>query len=958
MTLSGEGSPPLPAVVSFTDAKDPLEEEVEAPKGQGKGKAKAKAKAQAKPKVAPPSAVTREPINVRAAKDLASRVAAGKCLMAGRKTPHNKPIAKKTIREALYEYISRAVDIDCDGIGWIYGLWGQCPFVLETEIPSRLNCGHPMNSLPPTHKIRALADDMAIPPSLATRSVFNSQNSRLIRSCLRTGIDWIVDLDQCVSSPNIQLLRHPWAEHLRYYVENKTLVRNETPPSPEAAKLLFNQILCGGGVKAWRAENKFFGRLPDFVTKFVREQRQIRESDCECFPLLYQAIERTNEGDSHANVDGALQYWLQMQGETQICYQTTEAVKHIAKVVCLEADGNIMMARDRYNVNWKKDLLATANHVFPHSLKSIPSLSELLLTLKAEFPGDWDTKEDHWEKLASASFMFKAEVELGYKKNHVTAAKVVSLSNMPGTTFKINEIFKLTWCDEKNNNTLVYYDFVAQHWRTGKDKSAKMQLNKQVGKILADCIGSVMPPEQLLDHGYLSSVASEVQPLLEDPDFAKTLDNEATKRYVQFVDSVYDRTTDTFIQPHPNLRISLCTGYKFKDFEASPEALMRFQQFVKACAEHPTWEDDLRNDDITAAISKQTANTINTMATKVLTEMPALKVVHSLTDDWFRTFYILLHFTRAFFGCDWYEEFMMWFGNGKNGKDMILTFMKTMFGTYAVDMDHTILCKPIDPTKGQPGLRRTATKRLVSCSEVPKASTFCTDTFKKLRDMRGGKISARFLNENDLQFHPSFLFVVAFNGDREFDEIDGGLLRSLVKEQFPFEHHNLTLMKTWPANYKQVDVNLKSTEYLIKFAPEMVYIFRTLYKLMIVPEPSDSNIRIRGLRPSQVEEQVDALRVPEDPANVVRTIQSFIRECEHVSEPADAASATAIKASVRAYLECTLSTAIGALSGAGFVEGRVTTKRFYRGRLSGEADAYCLGAHRVPPPPPSAFPSW
>jgi hypothetical protein len=60
MTLSGEGSPPLPAVVSFTDAKDPLEEEVEAPKGKGKGKAKAKAKAkaQAKPKVAPPCAVT------------------------------------------------------------------------------------------------------------------------------------------------------------------------------------------------------------------------------------------------------------------------------------------------------------------------------------------------------------------------------------------------------------------------------------------------------------------------------------------------------------------------------------------------------------------------------------------------------------------------------------------------------------------------------------------------------------------------------------------------------------------------------------------------------------------------------------------------------------------------------------------------------------------------------------
>eukprot|EP00969_Alexandrium_andersonii_P154220 6817955-Alexandrium_andersonii.AAC.1 len=116
--------------------------------------------------------------------------------------------------------------------------------------------------------------------------------------------------------------------------------------------------------------------------------------------------------------------------------------------------------------------------------------------------------------------------------------------------------------------------------------------------------------------------------------------------------------------------------------------------------------------------------------------------MHSLTEDFLRTVYILTHFTRAFFAIDWYEEFLVWFGNGKNGKDMLQTWMRVIFGEYAQVLDAATLCVTIDPAKPQPTLRRTYAKRFVYCSEVPADARFCVDTFKKLRDQRGAPITA------------------------------------------------------------------------------------------------------------------------------------------------------------------------------------------------------------------------
>jgi hypothetical protein len=416
-------------------------------------------------------------------------------------------------------------------------------------------------------------------------------------------------------------------------------------------------------------------------------------------------------------------------------------------------------------------------------------------------------------------------------------------------------------------------------------------------------------------------VAEAVVDLLDyDPDFESTLDSEQTRRFVQFTGSVYNRDTDTFMVPHPDMRLSMSTGYRRPKEDFAPTSTRdEFVEFATAMKANPTWEE-------TGIFAALAGPRLDTLAASVHEHMSSIRVIFSVTESWLKTFYTLLHFARAFFGCNQYEEFVLWYGNGGNGKDMLQTWMRHIFGGYAGTFDNATLCANMDPTKGAPDLRRSVGKRLVCCSEVPHNRKLCTDTLKKLRDQRGAPIRARFLNENDRVFHPSFLLCICFNDERHFDCIDGGLLRGVVAQSFPFHFAE----KPEKPLDRPINTDLKDEGFVLGHLDEMFFIFKTLYQVFLKGD-TDRVVTVAGVRPTEIDEYIKSLSSTAasgssgadlDPLS--RTIQGM--PC--TTDRAAASKASAVKAYLRiAHNGIGMMEVTSRLAAEGWVEQVGSSKR-------------------------------
>ena len=890
-----------------------------------------------------PLQVTREPINLA----LVRRV----CGMRASVTI--KLDNGKLLRDHLYTYITRAdIDASMPDIGWITVVWGASAFDVATEKQGRRESGKSWSDLPEHMKVgMGWADGN--PPALpwATRSVFCSNNSKMIRNILRAGIDFIVDVDQDASNQRVLLTRYPDAQHLRTYCENKDLIRAETPPNASAAKELYNRLMCLGSVRGWREETDFHGALPDFVDKFAEEMTVLANRDVERFPQLFAFIQSQVVDDKDPRA--SLMAHLNQHGEREVLDKVIREVRGLAVVGAYEHDGALFVGKNDSGEAWRLKVLAIARTVAPHSIKPFPSPDAALEALQARYPGDWTT-DPSWEAHSRACFDFSMEFECGYTRNHKTAAAVISTSSYYGTGFSVKDVFKVTFDAEKNKPTLIYYDFEAQHWRTASEATGKMKLKRGMQETLKAVIGKNITPQFLTDGHYLNMVVDSIMPDLVDMDFMESLDNEASRRYVQFEGAVFDRETWTTIPPHPNLRISNCTGYPYKAFEDKYE----FGAFLQKMVKLPNWEAALATEEL--SFDRSEAMVIGKAAEELLKHMPVLKVVYSVTESWLSTIYLLAHFSRALLGLDWFEEFLIWYGAGKNGKDMLQTWFRTIFGGYAQVIDGVTLCKEIDSTRPQPSLRRLYGKRFVYCSEVLDTMKFSADTMKKLRDQRGAQISARFLNENDLVFHPSFLLCVCFNDDRDFDRYDGGVLRSLVKQNFPFFHCQLDSVTNPPGHYRAVNTDLKSEKYIMEHSAETIFLLLEVFKVCLRDQPRDTQVKIGGFRPAEVDEVVNDLArggagddgdgdgngnetQPVD-SDVLKIVKGYLK----TEDGREAERSTKVKSLVRAVCNCSLTVATSKLASIGFVEKQLKNCRVVYGKLAGEEKFYYLKAKAAP----------
>ena len=298
------------------------------------------------------------------------------------------------------------------------------------------------------------------------------------------------------------------------------------------------------------------------------------------------------------------------------------------------------------------------------------------------------------------------------------------------------------------------------------------------------------------------------------------------------------------------------------------------------------------------------------------------------------TINLLMNITRGWFCVDNFEEFVLWWGAGKNGKDMLMVWLRLLFGRYGQVIDAPALCKPIDSSVPQPQIRRLKGKRLAYCSEVGAGATFCADTFKKLADPRGACIQARFLHENDAAFHPTLLLAVAFNDERLFDRVDEALMRRMLSAQFP-NFFSFEVTADSPPHHRRVDTRFKDESFVRGHMSGLVFLVMEIY-MGLVRGQTDTNIRPR---PASIDEHIANLRSENTPhTGPVDPILAFVGRCARTPVELFASRAAAVKHALRdAVPGLTLQQAKIRLTAIGFAEARGRSGISFLGRLPGEA---------------------
>lgn len=123
--------------------------------------------------------------------------------------------------------------------------------------------------------------------------------------------------------------------------------------------------------------------------------------------------------------------------------------------------------------------------------------------------------------------------------------------------------------------------------------------------------------------------------------------------------------------------------------------------------------------------------------------------------------------------------FLLW-GDGSNGKSVFVETIKSIFGTYAMATDASMLLLDSrgDAATGSNSIARLQNARLVVGSEVPPGARFNEARVKELTGQ--DTISARFLFKEYFDYVPDFKFWIRSNDRPEIRGEDVGIWRRIV----------------------------------------------------------------------------------------------------------------------------------------------------------------------------------
>jgi len=228
-----------------------------------------------------------------------------------------------------------------------------------------------------------------------------------------------------------------------------------------------------------------------------------------------------------------------------------------------------------------------------------------------------------------------------------------------------------------------------------------------------------------------------------------------------------------------------------------------------------------------------------------------------------------------------YQEHLWTRGPGANGKDTLANLMLCLLGSYFSNLPCEALTggREMDaPSQTMLALRG---KRFVAVREIARNAKIRSHIYKTIADPKG-KLKARGLYGQDMEFPPHFLLYLASNVPVDIDDSSGGSARRTRILDLPFNF----VETPQAANEKQKDANLEAQ--FASWRPSFFFLLCQVYARFL----RDRNQTNVTPVPPEVSEAVEE----ELEEEWMKKLAQFVQErLEPTAKPKDASSAADIR---------------------------------------------------------------
>ena len=227
--------------------------------------------------------------------------------------------------------------------------------------------------------------------------------------------------------------------------------------------------------------------------------------------------------------------------------------------------------------------------------------------------------------------------------------------------------------------------------------------------------------------------------------------------------------------------------------------------------------------------------------------------IYSLQEKEEMAEYLLRVLGSCLHGYNQDNKIFFMFGEGQNGKSLLFTILRKIFGQYCITSSIKILTNNRSKSSdASPEVARLKNVRLVLLDEADNHEKIQTSIMKKFTG--NDSITARGLYEKETEFSPQFKMIVSMNSCPQLDNADYGTMRRLCKIDFntKFIDPNTKRLEDFEPNEKprinNIEKIMTSTEMLeaglwVLFEYYKIYMQKGGYK-----EPKDVQLSTQAYK--------------------------------------------------------------------------------------------------------------
>jgi hypothetical protein len=399
--------------------------------------------------------------------------------------------------------------------------------------------------------------------------------------------------------------------------------------------------------------------------------------------------------------------------------------------------------------------------------------------------------------------------------------------------------------EDKENLVIQWFDPLRGVWVRG---GGARRLHEVATEILYEIFEDTLDEEAASIFGnknFISPVVDLVKNYLPRAQEMPPLDGDRSRGLLRFsCGTVLDFGTGEVRRGQPEDRISLSTGYEYRDWDATLET----KGLVgRLCADLNTlWEQGRDVDELCEPERLE----------RLLHESPLYRMFYSLFEDHSTAFWLLRQGVRAAAGLAGYEEVLFLVDSrGSNGKGTWLAVMKALLGVdngYYATLEyekHFMGNGMAQKCINNPDIAALAGKRFVAVNESPESAgggQLNTTLVKRLACGSDDPIVANAKYKDPAAFQPQCLLAFCTNHEPEFPVKDGGFRSRVGYVNMPFEW----VQEPTEAGQRKIDTDIKE-RVARTVQPEFLFWARHLVPGLMRPKA-----RVITPRPAKVQEDV------------------------------------------------------------------------------------------------------